>query len=774
MAIKDDLPEGLYVIRNLANTNLVLDVDGAQKPNGTNIQVYDQNYSVAQTWRLKWNSDGSVYLICNCNGKCADVEGGTLAVGQNVLCWDYKAQRNQKWVPEKGSTTKTIGDKTLQSYRLKLYQNQSWFMESAATPSTIVSGTNVCICTKESLTDQEWLFEPLDTIHDGGVYEIRTLTNTNNCLDSVNGQNTTNGNKIQSYSRNNTNAQKWVLIQDGSNWKIRQGDSTLVLDAGTGAIASETKAQIWSDNSSRNQRWEIETYTNAIIDGISRPVVFIKPVNNTGLCVDVSGGSPNSSTQVWYYTRNESDAQQWVLIPTTLVDPTMPVPNIQGMVIGSVNATATSTSLWHDSDDLFLKGTCPQSWTTKNGNSFRIRWRTRTFSIDGKWSAWSSYNAWRTPLMKQSTPNWWFTQAFNETSMNPASVKQKQYQFEMQTQGVDDYKNVTSSTDTQTITISYHPTNTITGATLTPEGIRVMFSTNYPHSMTFYVSSVKCNGKQILTKTATCITDEDNNTFDIPFEYLKSIPADGSTLAFTYTFSTDVSIKFTTALTQTATMVYGQGNVSKYPLTLVEDNVAGNQQKWYFAPSNDKLSLLTSDGELYPLTKNSDGYWLIPKFMEDLTIIGLWENSDASEWCARVDTVKASDVAFHGFTWGEEDGVIVWLNKDEVLKEERNFTADAEEHTLLGRAHPYVSYTANQQNGNNFTKVSATVNGYVLPDRLEDYGTTPASVERMLEVGHCLYRSPKGRISNVAVTDASLTFERDLIQIQVSYIEEAL
>lgn len=774
MAIKDDLPEGLYVIRNLANTSLVMDVDGAQKPNGTNIQVFTQNYSIAQTWRLKWNSDGTVYLICNCNGKCADVEGGTMAVGQNVNCWDYKAQRNQKWIIEKGSTTKTVGDKTLQSYRLKSAQDTKWYMESAAAPSTITSGTNVCICTKEDATDQEWLFDPFETIHDGGVYEIRTLTNTNNCLDSVNGQNTTVGNKLQSYARNNTNAQKWVLIQDGSNWKIRQGGSTLVLDAGTGTVASGMLAQIWSDNSSRNQRFQIETLSTIVINGDNMPVVRIKPVKTTSVCLDVEGASSNSGTKVWYITLNDTSAQQWVLIPTTLVDSTMPVPNIQGMVKGSLTATATNLYRNHDDGNLYLKGTCPQSWTTKNGNSFRIRWRTRTFSIAGKWSAWSSYNGWTTPLMQQTVPNWWYTRAFNESSMNPASMKQKQYQFEMQTQGVDDYKNITSNTGTKTITISYHSTNTITGATLTPDGIRVTFDTNYPHSMTFYVSSVTCNGKQILTKSVNCITDDDNNTFDIPFEYLKEIPADGATLTFKYYFSTDVSIKFTTTLTQSTTMTYGLGNVSKYPLTLKEDNVAGHQQKWYFAPSNDKLSLLTSDGQLYPLTKSSDGYWLIPKFREDLTLIGLWENDDASEWCARVDTVKASDVAFHGFTWGEEDGVIVWLNKDEPLTEERNITADAEEHTLLGRAHPYVSYTANQQNGNNFTKVSATVNGYILPERLEDYGTTPASVERMLEVGHCLYRSPKGRITDVAVTDASLTFERDRFSISVSYIEESL
>ena len=775
MAIKDDLPEGRYVIRNLAKTSLVLDVSSGGYANGSNIQVFTNNYTPAQTWQLRWNSDDTCYLVCECNGKCADAASETITAGGNVQSWNYYGGRNQTWIIEKGSTTATVGDKTLQSYRLKLAADTAYYMECWGSPSDITAGTNVQIYTKDTGTDQEWLFDPLDVVHDGGVYEIRTLANTSNCLDNYSGASTTNGNRVWSYARNNTNAQKWVLIKDGDNWKIRQGNSSWCLDAGSGSISSGQAAQIWSDNTSRNQRFTFEAMSTAVIDGRDLPVVRIKPVKNTGLCLDVQGNNSQSGTNVWFYTANTSTAQQWVLVPTTLTDPTMPVPNIQGLVAGSLDATDASLFRNHDDGTFYLKGTCPQSWTTKNGNSFRLRWRWRNFDHSGKWYDWVAYNAWFTPLMKQQTPNWWYTQAI-EANMDGRSILQKQYQFEMQTQGVDEYQNITSSTASQTVTVTFHPTNTITGATLTPEGIRVMFDTDYSYSMTFYLSSVKYGDTEILTEAIECTTDDDNNTFDVPFEYLKDIPDNITPLHFTYTFSTDVSIKFTDPLTQSATMRYGQGNVSKskYPLTLVEDNVAGNQQRWYFAPSGDSLAVLTTDGQLYPLTKGDDGYWLIPRFMENLKLIGLWQNASGSEWCARVDTIAASDVAFHGFTWGEEDGVIIWLNKGEILTEERNIAADAEEHTLLGRAHPYVSYTANQQNGNNYTKISATVKGYILPDRLEDYDTTPASVERMLEVGHCLYRSPKGRVANVAVTDASLTFERDVIQISVSYIEECL
>jgi hypothetical protein len=772
VAIKDDLPEGLYVVRNLAKTTMCLDVSGGGVANGSNIQVYTNNYTRAQTWRLKWNDDGTAYLISVCNGKAMDADSNNLKKGGNVQCWDYYAGRNQCWTISKGTQTATVGDKTLQAYYMQV-KGTSYYAECYGQASEIADGTNVQLYTKLTDKDQQWLFDPLDKITDGGVYEVRTMTKTSNCLDSTNGYNTTVGNNVQAYARNNTNAQKWVFIKDGTNWKIRQGGSKLVLDAGTGSIpASGRNVQIYSDNTSRNQRWALETVSTTVLAGDDLPVVRIKPTANTSTSLDVTGAGTSNGTNVWVYKNNEDTAaQKWALVPTTLVDPTMPVPSIAGWT-SNLTVAHSATASFHTTKSLYLNGTCPQSWSTKGGNSFRIRWRTRNFTAKGVWSAWGSYCSWRTPLMRTNKNQWWFTQNFAQTSMDYKSILRKAVQFEMCTQGVDEYSNITGEIATKTIYIDYTPTPKFTSATLSPEGLIVTYTVDYDLPITFYLTSATVDNKALLKKAYTVVGDDETNTFTIPFNYLRRIPANGSTLSFAFSIGTDVHGKYGTALTQTCKMDYHDGSVDKH-LVLKNDNAAGMQAKYYFADANDEVSLLTSDGSLYPLTKTGS-YWLVPKFMEDITVIAKWESADGTQWATCADTIKASTVAFHGFTWGEEDGVIIWLNRDEVLKENRDITTDATEHTLLGRPHPYVSYTANQVNNKNWTKVSATVEGYILPERLEDYGTTPASVERMLEVGYCLYRSPKGRISTVAVTDASLTFERDLIQISVTYTEVSL
>ncbi len=777
MAIKDDLPEGLYVLRNLVDSDLVLDAQDKGGANGTNLMVCQLNYGSNQVFQLLYNDDGTAYLICKWNGKCADVQGGAPTKGANVHCWDYLSLRNQIWTIEQGTQTKTIGDKTLQSYYLQMGTDTGYYMEVEGDDKPI-SGSNVQIWTKDSGLDQQWLFDPLDVIHEGGVYEIRTMSNTNNNLENGGGADY-NGKGKLTYAHNDTNNQKWVLIKDGDNWKLRVGSSTssaiYYLDAGTGTPASGDYVTSWTEDTTRNQTWTLETVSTTVIEGQSLPVVRIHPSANTDIALDNIGNNPASYNWVRLFTNHDNDnALRWALLPTTLTDELMPVPNIQGWTSAIGENSNTSLQASHSDGEVYLCGTCPQSWTTKNGNSYRLRWRTRTFTPKGVWSDWSDYEAWQTPLMRQITPNWWYSRAFNESDMDATKALRKQYQFEICTQGTDEYSNVKSSIGTNNLYFDYLPTITLTGATLTTKGLRFIFDSDYPLPLSFYVSSITCDGKEVLIEPITALEDEDNSTFDVVFDNMKSIPADGSTLSVQFNIGTDFAGKFNTELTQSVPVTYGAGNVDKYPLTLKDSNIAGNQQKWYFAPSNDTLTLITSAGKRYPLTKSEDGNWLIPVCNEDMTLIGLWENEDASEWCARADVIKANAEPFHGFTWGEEDGVVVWLNKDDVLTEERNISAEAEEHTLLGRAHPYVSYLANQQDGKNYTKVSASVKGYIVPDRLEDYGTTPASVERMLEVGHCLYRSPKGRIAPVAVTEASLTFEHDLIEISISYVEESL
>jgi hypothetical protein len=69
-----------------------VDVSGANSANGTAIQLWDCNGTVAQSWTI--GSDGTIRAL----GKCMDVTGNTTNNGALIQLWDCWGGPNQKWV----------------------------------------------------------------------------------------------------------------------------------------------------------------------------------------------------------------------------------------------------------------------------------------------------------------------------------------------------------------------------------------------------------------------------------------------------------------------------------------------------------------------------------------------------------------------------------------------------------------------------------------------------------------------------------------------------
>lgn len=105
-----DKTTGYYRIQN-ANSNFSLDVAGASIENRANVQIYQNNTSCAQRWRVSKNADGSYRIQNACSNKSLDVNGGVGANGTNVQIWSNNESNAQKWVFERlsdspgGSTT---------------------------------------------------------------------------------------------------------------------------------------------------------------------------------------------------------------------------------------------------------------------------------------------------------------------------------------------------------------------------------------------------------------------------------------------------------------------------------------------------------------------------------------------------------------------------------------------------------------------------------------------------------------------------------------------
>lgn len=91
------LNNGYYKITSLVDLNKSLDVDYVGTSNGTNVSIYEYSNPINQQWIIKDAGDGYFYIISNCNGLYLDVANGETNNGTNILMWQYNGGKNQKF-----------------------------------------------------------------------------------------------------------------------------------------------------------------------------------------------------------------------------------------------------------------------------------------------------------------------------------------------------------------------------------------------------------------------------------------------------------------------------------------------------------------------------------------------------------------------------------------------------------------------------------------------------------------------------------------------------
>lgn len=95
---KDVLVDGTYYIASKKNTSFVLDVYGGSKDDFGNVQLYQNNGTVAQRWQISHDSKGYVTFINVGSNKAIDVYGGKASKGQNVNQFTANDSYAQKWI----------------------------------------------------------------------------------------------------------------------------------------------------------------------------------------------------------------------------------------------------------------------------------------------------------------------------------------------------------------------------------------------------------------------------------------------------------------------------------------------------------------------------------------------------------------------------------------------------------------------------------------------------------------------------------------------------
>ncbi|MCB9317236.1 MAG: ricin-type beta-trefoil lectin domain protein [Lewinellaceae bacterium] len=277
-------------IKFALNTNKCIDDYASKTDNGTNIRTYTCNGNDNQMWFF--NPEGRTVQLPKHLNKCLDLSSGNTTNGTNIQLWDCTTNNpNQKWVYN--GVFKTIhsginsgkcldaasasgnpsANVNVQLWDCLYSNNQKWNIAGATTvsnPATVKRiipvlapnfavhshtgaewGSNIQLWTKDDTNEYEqWYFDGL---------AIKMRNHQELCID-LNSSNTNNGNNIQLWGCNNTNAQKWIY--DGMMQSIRSvinPDKCMQIEYNTdGVYGKRANVDIHDCNGSAAQQFLIQ------------------------------------------------------------------------------------------------------------------------------------------------------------------------------------------------------------------------------------------------------------------------------------------------------------------------------------------------------------------------------------------------------------------------------------------------------------------------------------------------------------------------------------
>lgn len=295
-----NVKNGFYSINTKVSGSFTLDVKGNGTTDGTNVQIYKNNGSVAQKFQVESVGNGW-YVISNAYPKmCLDVQGGSGKSGTNVNLYHYNGTDAQKW------RFYSVGN----GYYSIMNKCGNYLDLSGRTAK---NDTNVQVYEKNGTDAQKWKLVKTEAQYvniASGLYSLYSKVGNNFVLD-ISGAGTADGTNIQIYHGNDSIAQKFKIQVTPDGWfTILNPLSGKCLDVQGGIAKSGVNVQLHTYNGTDAQKWRF--YTAGDSD-----YFYIK--NKLGFYLDVDGAKAQNGTNVLVFTKNESDAQKWRLRETSAI-----------------------------------------------------------------------------------------------------------------------------------------------------------------------------------------------------------------------------------------------------------------------------------------------------------------------------------------------------------------------------------------------------------------------------------------------------------------------
>lgn len=273
--------KGQWIISSAWDSKYVIDLYGGSTNNGSAIQIFTNNNSQAQAWKL------------------------------------MKVKNVREEMDELASKNKnTLSDGT---YFISSSKNTSYVLDVSNGSKNNFG--NIWLFKNNGTVAQAWTVK-----HDSKGYVTFINVGSNKAIDVYDGK-ANNYQNISQYTSNNSYAQKWIVTKDSMGYKIMSAiDKNYVLDLYNGSVNNGTNIQVYQSNGTVAQRWKFDKYVKPTVEtarqkmdkmakeynaNITESTYVISNYTQPKYVVDVSNGSKNNGANVWVFQSNNTNAQKW-------------------------------------------------------------------------------------------------------------------------------------------------------------------------------------------------------------------------------------------------------------------------------------------------------------------------------------------------------------------------------------------------------------------------------------------------------------------------------
>lgn len=206
----NSIADGYYIIKSQGNSNYSLDVSGGSFNRFSNVQIYKNNSTDAQIWKVKNHKDGYISIYNKNSGLALDVLAAIPQNLQNVQTYYWNKSDAQLW--------KAV--KTNNGYRIESKLNNNFVLDVCG--ASYQNFSNVDIYLSNDSNAQRWLFEKVE-VESSNIPELNLSLN-GYTLDQIN-----SGSKETKYKDNDLEIINNGVTQDYSGVEIKgRGNTTWI------------------------------------------------------------------------------------------------------------------------------------------------------------------------------------------------------------------------------------------------------------------------------------------------------------------------------------------------------------------------------------------------------------------------------------------------------------------------------------------------------------------------------------------------------------------